>query len=184
MPLRLMSLILAPFLLFSMTGCQKKEPPPVAKEDFQNAPEQVIENMEVTFTEGGRRTGVLKAESVAIFQDGKVKKGQEIQVDFYDQQGQHVSTLTAREGVYNSVEEEVHARGDVLVVSDDGARLETEVLSWRKETNRIFTDAFVTITREQNTVSGYGLDTDPQLEDLHIKRDLQGKIESLREIGD
>jgi LPS export ABC transporter protein LptC len=179
---RLMCPILALFLLFPMAGCQKEEPPRVEQDDFRNAPEQVIENMEVTFTEGGRRTGLLRADSVAIFQSGKVKRGKKVRVDFYDNEGQHVSTLTAETGIYDAQAEEVQARGQVMVVSDDGARLETEVLSWSKETNRIFTDAFVTIARGRNRVSGYGLDTDPRLEDLHIHRDLRGKIEDVQEI--
>jgi LPS export ABC transporter protein LptC len=184
MQLKLALFILAFFLLWDITGCQQKEPPRVAEDDFQDAPEQIIENMEVTFTEQGRRTGVLRADSVAIYRKGEVKKGKKIQVDFFDGEGQHVSSLTAEEGTYDSKREEVAARGDVVVVSDTGARLETEALHWRKQSNRIFTEAFVKITRGKYTVTGYGLDTDPQLEDLHIQRDLQGRIEDLQEITD
>jgi LPS export ABC transporter protein LptC len=175
--------ILAFFLLCELVGCQREEPPRVEEGDFQNAPEQVIENMEVTFTEQGRRTGVLKADSVAIYQQGKVRKGKKIQVDFFDQDGEHTSTLTAEEGIYDSKAEEIEARGNVVVISDEGVRLETEVLSWRKQTNRIFTEAFVKIIRGRNIVSGYGLDTDPRLEDVHIRRNLQGRIEDVQEIG-
>lgn len=182
MCLRFSPLILALFLLWNVFGCQKEEPPRVAEDDFQDAPEQIIENMEVTFTDQGRRTGVLKADSVAIYQQGRVKRGKKIQVDFYDQEGQHVSTLTAEEGTYDSKAEEIEAQGDVVVVSDAGVRLETEVLRWRKQINRIFTDAFVKIIRGKNVVSGYGLDTDPQLEDLHIQKNLQGRIEDVQEI--
>ena len=131
-------LSLAFFLLWNVTRCQEKEPPRVAGGDFQDAPEQVIENMEVTFTEQGRRTGVLRADSVAIYRQGEVKKGRKIQVDFFDREGQQVSSLTAEEGTYDSKREEVAARGDVVVVSDTGARLETEALHWRKKSNRIF----------------------------------------------
>jgi LPS export ABC transporter protein LptC len=175
-------LVLASFLLLFHTGCQKEEPPRSSGENFQNAPEQVIENMEVTFTESGRRTGVLRADSVAIYEEGKVKKGKRVQVDFYDRQGQHISVLTALQGAYDSQAEEIQARGDVVVTSDDGACLETQELSWKKETNRIFTDAFVTITRGDDRVSGYGLSTDPQLEDLHIHRNVKGRIEDVRRV--
>lgn len=184
MRLKLAFFILAFFLLWDVNGCQEKEPPRVAGGDFQDAPEQVIENMEVTFTEQGRRTGVLRADSVAIYRQGEVKKGRKIQVDFFDQEGQHVSSLAAEEGIYDSKREEVAARGDVVVVSNTGARLETQALNWRKQDNRIFTEAFVKITRGKYTVTGYGLDTDPQLEDLHIQRNLQGRIEDLQEIDD
>ena len=182
MRLNFSACILAFFLLCQLAGCQREEPPRVEEGDFQNAPEQVIENMEVTFTEQGRRTGVLRADSVAIYQQGQVKKGKKIQVDFYDQGGEHASILTAEEGTYDSKAEEIEARGNVVVISDDGVRLDTEVLCWRKQTNRIFTEAFVKITRGKNTISGYGLDTDPRLEDVHIQRDLQGRIEDVQEI--
>ncbi len=180
--LRAASPVLASFLLFFLSGCQQEEPARTTEDSFANMPEQVIENMEVTFTEGGRRTGVLRADSVAIYEDGRVKEGRRIQVDFYDREGEHVSVLTALEGRYDSEAEEVHARGDVVVVSDDGARLQTDELSWKKETNRITTQAHVTITRGRDEVSGYGLSTDPQLEDLHILRDVKGRIEDVRRI--
>jgi LPS export ABC transporter protein LptC len=173
---------LALFLLFFASGCQKEEPPQVSDDSFGQAVEQVIENMEITFTEGGRRTGVLTADSVAILDSGKMKKGKRITVDFFDQEGHHVSTLTASEGIYNSPAEEVQAKGNVVVISDDGARLETELLSWRKEANRVFTDAFVTITRGKSRVTGYGLSTDPQLADVHILKDVQGRIEDVQKI--
>lgn len=179
---RIVPIILAFFLLCNLLGCQKEEPPRLDQGEFQDAPEQVIENMEVTFTEQGRRTGVLKADSVAIYRQGEVQKGKKIQVDFYDQEGQRVSTLTAMSGIYDSKAEEIEAQGDVVVISEAGVRLETDVLRWRKKTNRIFTHAFVKITRGNNLVSGYGLDTDPRLEDLHIQRDLQGRIEDIQDI--
>jgi LPS export ABC transporter protein LptC len=175
---------LASFLLFSLSGCRQEEPPRTGEGSFDDMPEQVIENMEVTFTEEGRRTGVLRADSVAIYEQGRVKEGRRVQVDFYDRQGEHVSTLTALEGNYDSEAEEVLARGNVVVISDDGVRLETEELSWTKETNRITTDAFVTITKGQDQVSGYGLSTDPQLEDFHILRDVKGRIEDVRQVTD
>jgi LPS export ABC transporter protein LptC len=184
MSLRWVPIILASFLLFFLSGCRQKEPARSSENSFENMPEQVIENMEVTFTEEGRRTGVLRADSVAIYQEGRVKEGRRIRVDFYDRQGKHISVLTALQGTYDSETEEVLARGDVVVVSDDGARLETEELSWKKEPNRITTQAYVTITRGQDKVTGYGLSTDPQLEDFHILRDVKGRIENVREITD
>jgi LPS export ABC transporter protein LptC len=180
---KLVPTILALFLLSFVVGCRREEPPPIAENDFRDAPEQIIENMEVTFTEQGRRTGVLRADSVAIYQQGKVKKGRKIQVDFYDQEGLHTSTLRADEGIYDSKAEEIEAQGNVVVISDAGVRLETESLCWRKQTNRISTDALVRIIRGKNTVSGYGLDTDPRLEDVHIHRNLQGRIEDIQEIS-
>lgn len=184
MRLEFASSILALFLLFNVTGCQREEPPRVAEDGFQNALEQIIENMEVIFTEQGRRTGVLRADSVTVYRQGQEKRGKRIRVDYYDRDGQHVSTLTAEEGTYNSDAEEVEARGNVVVVSEDSTRLQTDVLIWRKQINRIFTDSFVTITRGKNTVSGYGLDTDPRLEDFHILRNLQGRIEDVRRISE
>jgi LPS export ABC transporter protein LptC len=174
-------------LLFFLSGCRQEEPQR-AQDDvlWDNAlgeiPEQVIENMEVIFTEAGRRTGILQADSVAIFQEGNIKKGKRITIEFFGSEGEHISTLTALEGIYDTKNEEIRARGDVVILSDDGARLETEVLSWKKETNRIFTDAFVTISRGKDRVSGYGLSTDPQLEDLHIQRDVKGRIEDIRQV--
>lgn len=49
------------------------------------------------------------------------------------------------------------------------------------EKAKIVTDDFVTITKDQNVITGYGLEADQQLKHFIIKKQVKGKIEELPE---
>ena len=100
---------------------------------------------------------------------------EDIEVDFYDEKGDHRSVLTARTGSVETKTGDMTARGDVVVVTDDGVRLETEELRWRKAEDRIVTDAPVRIIREGGEINGIGLDTDPQLKRFRLGSEIEGE---------
>jgi len=61
------------------------------------------------------------------------------------------------------------AQGHVLVVSKDGAKLETNLLRWDNARQKIMSDDSVRITRGKTVMTGIGLESDPSLEHVVIK---------------
>jgi LPS export ABC transporter protein LptC len=93
-----------------------------------------------------------------------------VAVDFYNQQGQHSSKLTAERGVLYEETNDVVALGNVVVVSDSGVTLRSDSLRWDSRRQKVLTEAFVTITRANGeTLRGYGFESDPNLKHLSIK---------------
>jgi LPS export ABC transporter protein LptC len=54
-------------------------------------------------------------------------------------------------------------RDSVVVINDKNERLETEVLFWNQEKDKIYTDRFVKITSEDQISQGIGFESDSHL---------------------
>jgi LPS export ABC transporter protein LptC len=89
----------------------------------------------------------------------------------------------ADSGRIQEKKQKFEALGDVVVTTDEGIKLQTESLRWDPQVNKIVTDDFVTITKDQNVITGYGLEADQQLKHLIIKKQVKGKISDVSEEG-
>ena len=68
-------------------------------------------------------------------------------------------TVTGDEGELNQETKDVELRGNVVLVSSDGLRLETEQLRWDAEAQRAWTNEPVTIYRAGTVVRGTGFES-------------------------
>jgi len=67
-------------------------------------------------------------------------------------------TLVGDEGQYLAKEKKIEIRGNVVVTSSDGLRLETEVLRWNGEERRLWTDTPVMLSGRGSVVRGSRLE--------------------------
>ena len=68
------------------------------------------------------------------------------------------------------------AFGNVVVTTTDGKVLETDSLYWNSDSSKIVTECFVRLTEGSDVVTGYGLECDPDLGTVDIKRDVRATI--------
>ena len=159
-------------LLFS-GACAREDTPGAAGSD--EAPTQITRNFTTTESDSGRVRYVFHARVARAYGDEKTR-AEEIRVEFFDG-GRRVSVLTAREGVLGGGR--MTAVGNVVVETEDGARLETESLYWDQENKKIRSEEFVRITRrgDPEVLTGQGLTTDPNLELVNIENsNLSGPV--------
>ncbi len=78
-------------------------------------------------------------------------------------------TVTGDEGDLNLETKDVELRGNVVLVSSDGLRLETERLRWQADAQRAWTDAPVVIYRTGAVVRGTGFESRVAEEVSNIK---------------
>jgi LPS export ABC transporter protein LptC len=78
-------------------------------------------------------------------------------------------TVTGDEGDLNQETKDVELRGNVVLVSSDGLRLETERLRWDAEAQRAWTAEPVTIYRSGTVVRGTGFESRVAEEATSIK---------------
>jgi LPS export ABC transporter protein LptC len=67
-------------------------------------------------------------------------------------------TVTGDEGDLAGADKDIELRGNVVVASSDGLRLETSRLQWDGKSERAWTDAPVTLYRSGVVVTGRGLE--------------------------
>jgi LPS export ABC transporter protein LptC len=146
-----------------------------------NVPDQIMENSTITFSEEGIKSATIFAEYVAVYEKLDLKKAKKLHVDFFGKNGSHSSVLVADSGVIQEGKQKFEASGNVVVTTDEGITLETQSLRWDPQNAKIVTDDFVTITKDKDVITGYGLEADQELKHFVIKKRVRGKIKELPE---
>jgi len=139
-------------------------------------PDQESFGVTVTEFKGDTKKWIFYADYVATYNDSRLSKAKKIKIDFFDETGNRFSTLTADSGLIMEKSKDLIAQGNVVMVSNDGTRLETEELKWDNRKGKVVSDLFVRITQGDNVITGIGLESDPRLEHFEIKNRIRGRV--------
>jgi len=150
-------------------GCSNLEQPPTVMAAADSA-DQVGYGMDVILTSDGVRRMRLVADSVYAYTGPQRHQLFGITVTFYSPTGAETSTLTAREGTYDWRTGNMEARGDVVTLSPDGRRLETEMLQYERSTDRIVGPVRFRWTTPDQDVVGEAFTSDPELRNVQTVR--------------
>ena len=69
----------------------------------------------------------------------------------------------------------MEARGNVIVITEDGRRLETAQLRYDPQRNEISGDSAFVLTRPGDVLSGIGFVTDPNLSRIRVDSAASGR---------
>lgn len=168
----------------AIVGCGDPRQRPSAPLTWnEHAPDQETWGATIyLFQEGQRRVVVTATHITRYLKSKQTTLDQGIRIEFYDQDGQQASTLTADRGMLDEQSQDMIASGHVVVVSHRGGKLETDSLRWVENTNRIRTESPVRISTEKDTITGIGFEADPNLDHWEITRNVQGRFDRGDEI--
>jgi len=160
----LMIIVLCTFWL--SFSCEEEKQETVFTENNRNEyPSQEGWQSELILTKAGRRQAVVRYGHMMKYDKKKVILfDQGVEVDFFDDEGNHTSHLTSEKGEYWEDTEDIIGRGHVFVESDSGATLRTEVLRWDNLYGKIVSDTLVMVTtQDQDTLYGTGFTSNADL---------------------
>lgn len=170
---RIYIFILCIWLLMLLWSC-KKTKPIYKKPETVAVPDQEMWNFDVRVTDKGKLEAHLRSGHMMLFNEDKKPYSilnQGVHVDFYDEDGNHASTLTSDSGHYQDKTQNVEAYKNVVIVSDSGVTLHTEAIQYDQEREKIFTDLKVLITTTQgDSFWGDGFESDPHMNNWKINR--------------
>ena len=162
------------WLLMLLWSCNKPEAVSSKPKDQTAVPDQEMWNFDVRMTDKGKLEAHLRSGHMMLFSDEKDPYSilnQGVLVDFYDEDGNHASTLTADSGQYQDKTQNVEAYKNVVIVSDSGVTLHTEAIQYDQEREKIFTDLEVLITTTQgDSFWGDGFESDPHMDNWKINK--------------
>jgi LPS export ABC transporter protein LptC len=157
------TLLLGLLAVIVVSGCEEKIRPAVVPVTEVDSPSQESWNSTVVFSDSAKVKAVLWAGHIASY------ASQEYTVlDFYNDEEQHTSLLTARTGRVNDRTRDFAAYVNVVVTSDSGTVLKTDSLFWTNARRQIYTDAFVEIISSTEHIKGRGLVSDQSLKNYHL----------------
>lgn len=173
-------LILAVMVGIGMTigGCEYRSrsdgglPPDSLR---SNAPSQITWDAEFVMNEEGQRRAAIRADRMEQYRtDDSTYSIWRAMTDtsrvrsYVFEEGDSSATITADSVVYFNQEGRYEAYGNVIVVTNEGRRLESEHLTWNQFDRKIRTRRFVHITTPSEDVRGNGLVADEDLETYQI----------------
>ena len=97
-------------------------------------------------------------------------------IEFFDNEGNIQTKLNSDAGEYSEENGDMLAYGNVIVRSVEGDVLETDSLMWVNTEDKIVSNSFVKLTRGRDVITGYGLECEPDLNSVDIKRDVKATI--------
>jgi len=110
----------------------------------------------------GRYRWSLDAELAESLPDGGKTSLWKVTIGVQERDGSW--KVTSDEGDLVKDTRDVELRGNVVLVSSEGLRVETTVLRWNNAEGRVWTDQPVTIYKGAGVVTGFGLDARPSEE--------------------
>jgi LPS export ABC transporter protein LptC len=165
--------------LLSGTGCEQWTrnaggglPPDSLLRD---RPTQVTRDARFELNKAGRRRAIIRAEQMQQYQTEdstysvwRMLSDSARVHSYVFEDGDSSATITADSVVFFNEEGRYEAYGNVVVVTQEGRRLESEHLTWLQGDRTIRTRRFVHITTPTEDVRGNGLVADEDLETYQI----------------
>jgi LPS export ABC transporter protein LptC len=158
-------LITALILIVMMVMSCEHKIPVMAKSDLLTLPSLSGKDVKTIVNDSGRIQLILSSPLIEQYDNADPKYAefrQGIKVDFYDGKPNTEAIVTAKfaKCTNNNLWE---LRDSVVVTNDKNEKLETELLFWNQEKDRIYTDRFVKITSPNEVIQGIGFQSDSHL---------------------
>ena len=152
-----------------LAGCSK-DPTPTG-EDFQSiAADMIMVGMTQNMTADGLRRARLQGDSAFMFDDSAKVKVKGVNLTIFNEQGMESARLTARAGDFNTQNQGMVARGNVILVTTGATprRIETEELHYDPETHKLWSTVKTLMVEGGSRITGDGFTADDKFENVSV----------------
>ena len=155
-------------------ACGKNaEPPAVAANPRADSADQVMYGARAILTDKGLMRAELFGDTAYFFDDNTRIELLVVKTTFFTALGAKSAVLTSKEGTYRT-QGSMEARGNVIVVSEDGRRLTTPQLRYDQQRDEISSDSAFVLTEPGRRVEGVGFVSDPNMKNIRIHKTTSG----------
>ncbi|HET7612438.1 MAG TPA: LPS export ABC transporter periplasmic protein LptC [Gemmatimonadaceae bacterium] len=168
-------------ILWTVLGCtmlvacsSKKEPPVATHSPLADSADQVMFNASFMLTDKGLARAQMQGDTLYFFDDNTRIESDNPHITFFTATGAKDAVLTAKHGTSNTRTNNMIARGNVVVVSEDGRRLTTEELIYNQFKNEISSDSAFVLTEPDRRLEGIGFRSDPNMKNIQILKGASG----------
>lgn len=143
-----------------------------------NSPMEIQEDLVLEYSDSGFTRLLLKAPLAETY--SQLEKPyrlfpKNINVNFYDKEGNENSRLRANYAKQMMNTQIWEAKGNVVVLNKKGEQINTELMYWDQKKGLIYSDAYVKITTPDKIIEGNGFEANQDFSDYQIK-DIIGTI--------
>ncbi len=184
MKYRVLQLALLLTVLLFAAGCNRDDRASDGRtaELDSSGPDSEASGVMVHLYDRGQVTAIIKADKFVKYTANDSTMAYGVDADSYDSVGNVATHVSGDSAIIRENEGFLTIYGNVVVVSNDNRRLETDYLNWESKTDRIFTDAFVRITTAEESVRGWGMEADQQIRRYKILHRVSGEVENTEKL--
>jgi LPS export ABC transporter protein LptC len=163
-----------------VVGCDNKsEPPVVGHGNRADSADQVMFKARFNLTDNGLSRAELTADSALFFDDNTRVELRNVAATFFTITGARDAYLTSKRGTYMNRLGNMMARDSVIVVTEEGRRLETPELKYDQSLNQISSDSAFVLTEPGRRLAGVGFRSDPNMQNVQILKTKSGTTGSV-----
>jgi LPS export ABC transporter protein LptC len=153
--------------------------PPVAANAEADSANQILIRTRMVLTGSGVQRGELFADTIFMYDENTRADLRQVRALFFTEAGVKDGTLTAKRGTYYIRLGSMEGRGDVVVTTESGRKLETPHLRYDPGTNEITSDSAFVFTEPGRRLEGVGFVTDPQMNAFRVLSNAKASGKSL-----
>ncbi|OEK02841.1 LPS export ABC transporter periplasmic protein LptC [Roseivirga sp. 4D4] len=164
-------------LVFLISSCFSDDQKLSEMEEY-TGPLFESDNVEINLSQSTITKVIMKGKKQLQHQNGDIEFPEGIEVTFFDELGEKTSILTAQKGFKSAKENVYRANGDVVVRNlKKQETLRTEELFWNPETEKIYTNKFVTVQTPRELIQAEGLTAPQDFSTYEFTKAKEGKFE-------
>jgi len=170
------ALLLAACVL-GLAACKtsgKVKPP--TRASIADSADQVLYGVRTLLTDRGVLRAELLSDTAYVFDENTRFELRGVHTTFYRTTGAKDAVLTSKEGTYRTNANNMQARKDVVVISEDGRQLTTAELRFDQMGNEIAGDSAFVLTEPGRRLEGIGFRSDPDMNNVRVLRAAQGTV--------
>ncbi len=128
----------------------------------------IMKRVRLVEKKGGHKEWELVAKRAEFDKVENKINLEDIKATFYPVDRKPI-TIISKKGIVNNENKDIKLSGDIFIKSDEGYNLNTESLLWVASKRMLETDDFVKITGEHFKITGNGLISNIDSQDIKIK---------------
>lgn len=163
------------FITGAASACDDNKATPIVQSTaVADSADQVMYGTKFNLTDNGLSRAELMADTAYFFNDNTRVELRKVEATFFTTSGARDAYLTSKRGTYNSRTGTMTARGNVVIITEEGRRLVTPELKYDQQMNEIASDSAFVLTEPGRRLEGIGFRSDPNMQNVQILRTKSG----------
>ena len=172
---RLLAIVAVATSLAAVSACDdNRATPVVAQPSIADSADQVMFGTKFHLSDHGLSRAELLADTAYFFDYNTRVELRSVEATFYTTSGARDAYLTSDRGTYQSSQGIMIARGNVVVITEEGRRMETPELKFDQSMNEVASDSAFVLTEPGRRLEGIGFRSDPNMQNVRILRTSSG----------
>jgi LPS export ABC transporter protein LptC len=165
-------MVVALVLGLVVAACTRGEKGPVtaAKPTAADSADQILFGSRTLITDLGLQRAEILTDTTLFYDQNTRMDMRVVRAVFFSSAGAKEGVMTSDFAIYNTSAGILEARGHVVINTIDGRRMVTPFLKYDQRINQISSDSAFTLTTPDKTVQGVGFVSDPDMQNINVKK--------------